>query len=283
MECFEKGIIDADQTGGLDLRFGNAEGMLAALSQIVNGEGALGAVLSQGSALAARAWGPKAEDCLITVKGQEAPAHMPQAKKSLALIYATNPFGADHQSSEHDPMYEEDAGELYLARLAMLGLNHPTSYGDFGPEKVRFATQTQIFYSILDTVELCQFVWGPAWTLYGPAETVEFVRAVTGWDVQLEELMKAGERRLNLLRAFNAREGFSRKQDSLPKKFFKPLAGTGPTAGVAISPEEFERALDDYYSLLEWTPDGVPTPRKLEELGLEWLVEQLPAGPAVTA
>lgn len=277
MECFEKGIIEKDQTGGLDLRFGNAEAMLETLRQIVNNGGALGPVLSQGSAHAARVWGPKAEECLITVKGQEAPAHMPQAKKSLALIYAVNPFGADHQSSEHDPMYEEDVSQACLSRLRMIGLANPTPYGDFGPEKVRFAATTQVFYSILDTVELCQFVWGPAWTLYGPSEMVEMIRAVTGWDVSLEEMMQIGEKRLNMLRTFNAREGFTRKEDALPKKFFRPLGGSGPTGGVAIDPVEFEAALDEYYQLMGWTADGIPTPNRLEALGLGWLVDQLPA------
>lgn len=111
---------------------------------------------------------------------------MPQAKRSLALIYAVNPFGADHQSSEHDPMYEQDATALYLERLALLGLKDPHPYLSLSWEKVRFAAYTHIFYSILDTLELCQFVWGPAWTLYVPSEMVDFVRAVTGWDVNLD-------------------------------------------------------------------------------------------------
>ncbi|MBP1703170.1 MAG: aor, partial [Chloroflexi bacterium] len=111
MECFEKGIIKSEQTGGIELRFGNADAMLAVLQQIVTSSGTLGKVLSQGSARAAQVWGPAAEECLITVKNAEAPAHMPQAKKSLAVIYAVNPFGADHQSSEHDPMYEEGASD----------------------------------------------------------------------------------------------------------------------------------------------------------------------------
>lgn len=276
MECFEKGIIGLKETNGLDLRFGNAEAMLEALHQIVTGGSPLGVLLGQGSAIAAKAWGAAAQECLIAVKGQEAPAHMPQAKKSLALIYAVNPFGADHQSSEHDPMYEEDASELYLTRLARLGLESPPPYGDFGPEKVHFAVKTQIFYSMLDTLELCQFVWGPAWTLYGPDETVELVRAVTGWDVGLDELMLIGERRLNMLRVFNAREGFDRRHDTLPTKFFKPLGGLGPTAGVKIDRQEFEKNLNLYYQMMGWTPDGIPTRTKLRELGLDWLCDQLP-------
>ena len=270
MECFEKGIIDLEQTGGLELRFGNVDAMLAALEQIVTNRSLLGSVLSQGSAKAAQLWGPAAEECQITVKGQEAPAHMPQAKKSLAVIYAVNPFGADHQSSEHDPMYEEGAIPLYLTRLAELDLKDPPAYSSLGPEKVRFAAYTHIFYSILDTLELCQFVWGPAWTLYGPSELVAYMRAVTGWQVSLYELMKVGERRLNMLRLFNAREGFDREDDRLPAKFFKPLGGAGPTAGIALDPVEFETALDQYYQIMGWTVNGNPSPVKLIDLGLAW-------------
>jgi len=277
MECFEKDIIGIEETGGLNLRYGDAEAMLEVLKQIVTNSGALGGLLSQGSARVAKIWGPSAEECLITVKNQEAPAHMPQAKRSLSLIYAVNPFGADHQSSEHDPMYEEEASEFYLNRLKQLDLKDPPTLYSLGPEKVRFAAYTQIFYSILDTLELCQFVWGPAWTLYGPAEMLEFVKAVTGWEVSLYELMKVGERRLNLMRVFNAREGFDRKDDRLPVKFFKPLKGSGPTAGMSIDSDELEAALDLYYQLLDWTADGIPTRAKLIDLGIEWVAGLLPA------
>ncbi len=80
------------------------------------------------------------------------------------------------------------------------------------------------------------------------------IKAVTGWDVTMDELMAVGARRLNMMRMFNAREGFDRKQDKLPKKFFKALKGTGPTAGIALTHEEMEAALDEYYRLAGWTP-----------------------------
>lgn len=276
MECFEKGIIGLEQTGGLELRFGNADAMIEVLKQIVTNSGPLGKVLSQGSARAAKAWGAGAEECLITVKNQEAPAHMPQAKRSLAVIYAVNPFGADHQSSEHDPYYEEGVADFNLKRLMELDLKTPPPPRSLGTEKVRFAAYTHIFYSLLDTLELCQFVWGPAWTLYGPSELISFVRAVTGWNVSLFELMKVGERRLNMMRVFNAREGFDRKDDALPKKFFKPLQGTGPTAGIALDPKEFEEALETYYQIMGWTSNGIPTRANLIDLDLEWLADKLP-------
>jgi aldehyde:ferredoxin oxidoreductase len=277
MECFEKGVITKEQTGGLELKFGDADAMIKALNMMVNAEGDFGKTLSQGSERAAKIWGNGADEFLITVKGAEAPAHMPQAKRSLGLIYAVNPFGADHQSSEHDPYYEEGVADLNLDRLKLLGLDSPQAAYSLNEEKVRFAYLTEVFYSMIDSLELCQFVFGPAWTLYGPAETVEMVRAVTGWDVTVEELMAVGERRLNLFRVFNAREGLGRKDDRLPKKFFKQLQGTGPTAGFALTHEEIDSAIDAYYKLAGWTNDGVPTSDTLKKHDIEWAAEYLPA------
>ena len=271
MECFEKGIIGLDDTGGIELRFGNADAMLEVLQQIVTKTGALGPILAEGSARAAKIWGPAADECLVTCKNEEAPAHMPQAKRSLALIYAVNNFGADHQSSEHDPYYEEGIGGFNLDRLMELDLKEPPAFRSLDAEKVRFAAYTQIFYSMMDSLELCQFVYGPTWTLYGPKETVDMIQAVTGWKVSVFELMKVGERRINMMRAFNVREGFGRKNDQLPKKFFKPLVGEGPTSGVSLSIDEFNNALDLYYQIMGWTNDGIPTSAKYAELGIEWV------------
>ena len=272
MECLEKGAITKEQTDGLELRFGDADAMLKALEVMLNAQGEFGRTLGQGSERAAKIWGNGAEDYLITVKGAEAPAHMPQAKRSLGLIYAVNPFGADHQSSEHDPYYEEGVADLNLNRLKLIGLGEPQPGYSLTPEKVRFAYLTEVFYSMLDSAELCQFVFGPAWTLYGPAETAEMIRAVTGWDITVEELMAVGERRLNLFRTFNAREGLDRKDDKLPKKFFKQLQGSGPTAGMALTREEIESAIDEYYRLAGWTNNGIPTTETMERLDIAWAI-----------
>jgi len=277
MECYEKGIITKEQTGGLELKFGDADAMLRALDMIVKNEGPLGKVLSQGSERAAKVWGNGADECLITSKGAEAPAHMPQAKRSLALIYAVNPFGADHQSSEHDPYYEEGVGDFNLDRLKQIGLGAPQPAYSLTEEKVRFAYETEVFYSMLDSVELCQFVYGPTWTLYDGEQTAQMVNAVTGWDVTLDELMEVGRRRLELFRTFNAREGLGRKDDRLPKKFFKALKGTGPTAGFALTHEEVDSAIDHYYKLAGFNADGAPTPETLKKHDIEWAAEYLPA------
>lgn len=275
MECFEAGLLAPDDTDGLDLRFGNSVAMLEAVERLAHREGRLGNLLAEGSARAAAQLGPGAQARVVAVKGNEIPAHMPQIKRSLGLIYAVNPFGADHQSSEHDPLYEPGSSRLYLNRLAELDLENPLPSDDLSAEKVRFALVTQYLYSVLDALCLCQFDWGPAWQLYGPTSMVEAVQAVTGWDVDLEELMTVGARRVNLLKAFNAREGLTRADDTLPPRLFEPLAG-GASDGSRYTREELEQALDDYYRMAGWDVEtGNPTRERLEELDLGWVAELL--------
>jgi aldehyde:ferredoxin oxidoreductase len=272
MECFEKGILTTQDTGGLELKFGNAAAMIELVRQIGERVG-IGDILAEGSARAAKLIGRGSEECLITVKGTELPAHMPQAKKTLGLIYAVNPFGADHQSHEHDPMYEEGVGDFYLERLAQIGLTTPQPVYSLNNEKLRYAYLTQLFYSAMDTYSFCQFVYGPAWELYGPQDMADILSAATGWNVNVNEILKVGERRLNLLRAFNAREGFTRKDDYLPRKIYKQLLGKGPTAGTSWKEEDLEQAKDTYYQLAGWdVKTGNPTQVKLSELGLDWIV-----------
>ncbi|HVN53482.1 MAG TPA: aldehyde ferredoxin oxidoreductase family protein [Anaerolineaceae bacterium] len=271
MECFENGLLTLEDTGGIELCFGNPDAVVKMVELIGERKG-LGELLGEGSARVAEKIGPVALEYLVTVKSTELPAHAPQAKKSLGLIFAVNPFGADHQSSEHDPMYEEGGLAHYYERLALIGLNQVQQPGTMTDEKVRFAYLSEVFYSALDTYNLCQFVWGPAWTLYGPKETAEMLSAVSGWEIDIAEIMEVGARRLNMLRAFNAREGFTRAEDILPKKFSREMAGSGPTAGVAYLPEDLEHYKDVYYALAGWDPaTGNPTRERLAELGLEWV------------
>ncbi|PYM24339.1 MAG: aldehyde:ferredoxin oxidoreductase [Candidatus Rokuibacteriota bacterium] len=268
MEAKSKGLLD-DQ--GLGLAYGDGQSVIRAIEAIALRR-SIGDLLAEGSLRAAQTLGAAAVDLTVTVKGQELPAHMPQHKRSLGLIYAINAFGADHQSSEHDSMLKAKPDSLQRKRLGVLGDFPSLDPRDLSDDKVKFAWTTQKFYSALDTLGLCQFVWGPSWQLYGPAETVELVHAGTGWDTTLEELLAIGERKINLMRAFNAREGIGKAADTLPRKLFEPLGGKGPTAGVALTQEEFERARAAYYELAGCDPaTGYPSRAKLSELGLEWV------------
>jgi aldehyde:ferredoxin oxidoreductase len=274
MEAKAKGLLD---DGGLGLDFGDGRSVLRAIEAIALRQG-VGDLLAEGSLRAAQRLGPAAVELTVTVKGQELPAHMPQHKRSLGLIYAVNAFGADHQSSEHDTMLRTKPGSLHRRRLGELDIHDDLALTDLSDAKVRFAYRTQCFYSALDTLGLCQFVWGSSWQLYGPAETVELVRYGTGWDATLDELLTVGERRLHLFRAFNAREGIGKGADVLPKKLFQPLGGKGPTAGVTLTTEEFERARESYYRLAGCDPEtGYPTRGKLADLGLDWVTATVPA------
>jgi len=268
MDCFEHGLITAKDTGGVELRFGNVGAMVKMTEMIAKREG-FGDLLAEGMAQAAAKIGPGAEALVTAVKGNPLPAHMPQVKRSLALIYAANPYGADHQSHEHDPSYSD-----YPDRMAELGLLNPQPSKVLNAEKVRYAVYTQQIYSLLNAIGVCQFVWGPSWHLYGPSQLVDMVRAVTGWNLSLWELMKAGERSLNMMRAFNAREGFTSAEDKLPPKLFQPLTG-GPSEGIAVTEEEMAAALPTYYAMCGWDTEGRPTRAKLEELGIAWVADEL--------
>ncbi len=264
MDCFTKGLITAEDTDGLDLSFGNAESMVRLVKMIAERSG-FGDLLAEGSARAAETIGRGTQDFVMAVKKQELPAHMPHQKASLGLIYAVNPFGADHQSSEHDPAYTS-----YPHRLRQLGLDNPQPDDVLNKEKVRYAFVTQCFYSCMDSLNLCQFVFGAGWQLYEPDHVVQLVRLITGWDVTMEELLRLGERRINLMRAFNARENIDNSFDILPKKLMNPLQG-GKSDGLFIDFDRIANARQYYYQLSGWDAEkGWPTREKLDSLGLSW-------------
>ncbi len=280
MECFEQEVINIEETDGIELRYGNAEAMIAMLKKTLNREG-FGDILADGSAKAADRLG-KGHEYLLTIKGQELPAHMPHVKRSLGVIYATNPFGADHQSSEHDPMYHpklyagNDEWPGYKVFLNQIGLNKPQPTKVLNEEKVEFALKTQYTYSAADTVSVCQFVYGPGWQLYGPQDMADLMSASTGWDVSVEEIQEIGRRRLNMMRAYNAREGLTRDQDTLPKKLFKKALEGGRSDGILLENEELQAGLDMYYAQAGWdVADGTPTRPTLEGVGLDWVADDL--------
>jgi aldehyde:ferredoxin oxidoreductase len=188
----------------------------------------------------------------------------------LALLYAMNPFGADHMSSDHDPSYTEQGYGAFKDRLGVLGLTAPEPAQSLQPAKVEFVRRTQYLFSFMDSANLCQLCWGASWTLYGPQDMVNLVKAVTGWDMSIDEILEIGERRLVMMKLFNGREGFDASDDSLPVKFFRqPLKG-GASDGVVVEEEEFNSALREYYRQSGWDEtSGHPSQETLVRLGLD--------------
>ncbi len=268
MECFEKGMISKSDTGGLELHFGDGEAVLQLLEMIVRRDG-IGGILADGFDRAVEAWGEACRPFAMGVKNQPFPAHMPRIKPSQALMYSVNPFGADHMSSEHDWI---GAADVDLSRG--LAITDFTDLESLDSDKVRATMLSQFFYSLLDTLTLCDFCWGPG-ALFSFRDIEDLVTAATGWRVTFWELMKAGERRVNLMRAYNAREGFDRNNDCLPQRVFEPLP-EGPSKGRRVDRQRLEEAIGHYYRMMHWDPStGNPTRGKLMELGLGWVAEQL--------
>jgi aldehyde:ferredoxin oxidoreductase len=269
MDCFERGLLTEEDTGGVVLRFGDAEAMVKMVEMIGEREG-FGEVLGEGSARAAEILGV-GEELVVAVKGRELPAHMPQVKRTMALLYGVNPGGADHTVCEHDTSYMR-----FPEGMAALDLLDPQPSNVLNPEMVRYAVYSQQIISCVDSVCVCKFVYGPAWQLYDLDQWVDALQAITGWNVSLWEMMKVGERRVNLLRAFNAREGVGAAADTLPHKLTVPLKG-GASDGAVVSQEEFDAAKALYYQMVGWDAQGDPTQAKLQELGLHWVAEELAA------
>lgn len=274
MECYEKGIIDSTFTDGLVLSFGDSSCFYELLTNIAYRKGKLGVLLAEGSYRAGEIIGHGAVEYSISCKKQELPAHMPQYKPSLAVIYSVNPFGADHQSSEHDGslMYPDDTKEK--GWMCQIGGNIGFEEGEINElstKNVIWGYNSQKLYSALDTLCLCQFAWGPSWQLYGPGHLVQFCNAAIGWDTSVYEIMEIGERRMNMMRHFNAREGFTFENDTLPKRLFEPLTD-GITEGEKVNRQKYEEAKELYYQIAGWTERGNPSVATLQKLSLEWLI-----------
>jgi aldehyde:ferredoxin oxidoreductase len=276
MDCYANGVFTKEEMDGIELKYGDAEAMISMLKKTLNREG-FGDYLADGSAKAADRLG-KGHDYLMTVKGQELPAHMPHVKRSLGVIYATNPFGADHQSSEHDPAYHPRSYERTTGvLLAPLGLTSPQPTKALNEEKVEFALKTQYTYSAMDTVSICQFVYGPGgWQLFGPQEIADLMTATTGWETSIDDVQEIGRRRLNMMRAFNAREGLTRDNDTLPKKLYKNALKGGRSDGILLSELELAAGLDMYYEQAGWdVGTGNPTRETLEGVELGWVADDM--------
>lgn len=273
MECFERGILTLRDTSGLELRFGNGEAALELIEMIGQRTG-IGDLLAEGSARAAQVIGNGAEGYVMASKGREFPAHTPRMKQSLALAYSSLPIGADHMSHFQETFVTPQAPDYLADRLKPYGITARMDLSALDAQKVRYYWYTQMANSIREALTMCHFCFAPI-GCYSADQTVEIVSAVTGWDTNLWELMKAGERRITLLRAFNSREGFRRTDDLLPERMYEPII-SGPGKGKHICRDKFEEALTTLYIMSGWDEaDGIPLRVKLEELDLDWVVGRL--------
>jgi aldehyde:ferredoxin oxidoreductase len=276
-ECFEKGIITAADTDGLELRFGDPLLMLKLLEMTARREG-FGDLLAEGTARLAARWRVSEADFCLCVKGQELPMHDPRIKVGVGMSFALCTSGANHMNTPHDPSFV-DPHSVAFKSVNALGIHRPMAATQISNDKVRSFVILENFWRVLDSLGLCVFGFAPRGVM--PLDTlVACIKAVTGWEVSLHDLMQAAERSSVLARAFNSREGFSVKDDRLPARLFDPKPN-GPGAGARIfSEEEFKAAIAKYYAIIGCDAQtGRPSSAKLLEMDLEWVEELLSADP----
>jgi aldehyde:ferredoxin oxidoreductase len=265
MECYEKGILTNKDTGGVELRWGNAEAMLKAIEMVTRRQG-IGDILAEGTKGAAKKIGKGSAAFSMDVKGVNIPMHDPRAKGVLGLGYEINPHGADHCFNVHDTGYI--APGPMLTALNQYGFSEPMPALDLSPTKVQLLKFFQNIRMIMDSACICQF------PPYNNDQVVEMFKAATGWNTGLIELMKVSERILNLARMYNLREGLSAADDKLPQRFFQQHVG-GPSEKNPPYPEsELEKAKSYYYKIMGWDAKGVPTPETLAYYGLSFAAQK---------
>ncbi|TET56178.1 aldehyde ferredoxin oxidoreductase [Candidatus Bathyarchaeota archaeon] len=252
MDLYKNGILSKENTGEMDLNFGNHEALIETIKKIGTRDGWLGNVLAEGTKRAAEKIGKGAEKYANHIKGLELPGYDIRGLKTAALGFAVSFRGACHlRSGAYSPDVKGKVNRFIIEK---------------GRGKIIMENEDQ--YNVIDSLILCKFSRG---TYYdGLDDMANYYTLATGIKVTAEDLRKAGERINNLARLFNIREGVgTREFDTLPHKIMTvPIPDEGPAKGAVVNKEEFELGLDDYYAVRGWTRNGVPTVEKLNELGL---------------
>jgi len=255
-EMFERGILTAADTGGLEIRYGDIQMTHRLIEMIARREG-FGDTLAEGSAALAERFGvPK---LAVTVNRLEVPMHDPRAFASLAVTYALSPRGACHMEGD---MYSVDMGMGPALELGIL----PGDRFEATEEKGRVAARQQAWRNLYNAMNLCQFQ-NP-----GVERVLAALNTVTGWGLETDDLMTLGKRIVTLKRLLNLRRGLTCADDRLPDLLLQPL-DDGGTGGMV---PDVGGLLSGAYAEYGWTLEtGVPTRETLEELGLGFAVEAL--------
>jgi aldehyde:ferredoxin oxidoreductase len=271
MECYEKGIITKKDTQGIDLTWGNHKAIMQLIEKIAKRKG-IGNILAEGVKRAAEKIGKGAEAFAVQIKGQEVPMHEPRGKKGLGISYATSNRGACHLQAEHDDIFED---EKWLC--PEIGLNkriRPRNRLYLGKEKAKIVKIAGDLWALYDSLSACKFTTYPEGGI-GVGRLTDMVVSAMGWNITIKDLMTVGERSFNLCRAFDVREGITRKDDTLPARLMEPLP-EGPYKGETISRNALNDTLDEYYKLRGWDKrTGIPRRRILEKLNLKYVADEL--------
>ena len=243
MELYEKGAITEKQAGR-KLSFGNADALVDLMTKIGYRRG-FGNVLAEGSARVARKFGKP--ELFMGAKKQEFPAYDARGAVGMGLQYATSNRGGCHVRG------------YMVARELLDGAQKMNPFTPRGKAAATIAVQD--LTAALDSSGICLFTT----FAIGAPELLAMLTAATGFDYDLDEMLRAGERIWNLERLFNQRAGLSRKDDTLPKRMLAEPMPAGPAKGMTVP---LDKMLPEYYRLRGWDANGKPTRRKLASLEL---------------
>ena len=254
MEAFERGLIGPAETGGLALRFGDADAMLAAIGKIARRED-IGATLAEGVRAAAAAIGQGSEAFAIHVKGLEIAYHDPRAFTSMAVNYATAARGGCHLEAA---TYWNGYGVAHPD----LGYPKPLPLHASDAVTVKLCYDYQNYAGVYNPLGLCKFlIKGQV----GPDRLCAVVNAALGWDWTMQDVLDAGDRIFQLKRLINLRLGLRAADDRLPARFTTEPRPTGGAAGVL---PDMAVMLPIYYEMRGWDANGAPTAERLTRLGI---------------
>ncbi len=270
MECYQRGILSREETGGLELTWGNYKTVHKLIQQIAHREG-IGKILGEGMRIAAQKIGKGAERFCRHIKGQSFPAEM-RVKHGSVLGYLTSTRGADHLRgiAVDDLMpikhIKEHFGEEALKGNGLKGKGMATKW-------------VQDMTTIPDLLGICKifYVLSAAYTEFTPDDFARIYTTATGMELCGEDLLKASERVYNVEQAFNVKiGGFSRKDDVLPDRLFEEKVDGGPAQGKRLQRDHLEKLLDDYYEARGWDRlTTAPTRKTLEALDLKSVADDL--------
>ena len=255
VECFEKGWLTTEQTGGLELKWGDPDTLIKGTEMIGRREG-LGELFAGGTLAAAEKIHPDAVQQVVHCKGLDFPSHDPRSCISLAPTYATGTRGACHFRG---PSEDVEMGGFFMPEV---GINEGDVKFFEKENQSLVAVKCQDLGVLCNSLVLCLFmVDGGDWSL---TDVTELFNAITGWDYSVEELMLTGERGFTVQRMNNLRDGYNADNDVLPKKMQK-VAKDGVRAGKQIP---FAEMMKEYYQLRGWNDNGAPSQQTLSRLGL---------------
>ena len=243
MELYEMGVLTKEQIG-TEAPFGSAKALCELADMTAKGIG-FGKEIGLGSKRLTAKYGHP--DLSMSVKGQEFPAYDGRVIQGIGLAYATSNRGACHLRG-------------YTIASEVLGIPVKTEpvESEGKPELVKaFQDATAAF----DSAGVCIFT-SFAWTL---ADVAPQVQAACGEEFTMEHLNHIGERIWNMEREFNNAAGFTKADDTLPKRLLTEAARTGPGKGVVSKLPEM---LPKYYEARGWDSEGRPTAQTKERLGL---------------